>query len=303
MERRLTRRELLGGFLGVSGLLMAQHLVPRPEGAQAPVGPELRVRIAHLSDFHWGYRGDWNRRIDDSLRRVLDQVAALAPAAQLLVVTGDLIQAVSDAREREKRLTAVKSQLDALKIPWLAIPGEHDTFGDQGQLFQSVIGPLYFHRVFQGLHIVGLDNVSRGFFLGQSQMTWLSEKVSGLSKDAPVLVLTHAPLYDLFTPWNWYTYDGDAVFHALNKFSRRQFLFGHIHQALDHVHDESVNRAGLPTSWPLPEPGPLVRLAPWPQGGSHPDMGLGFRVLDVEGSRFTEESRLLESSMAEVKKA
>ncbi len=296
MERHLTRRELLGSFLAFGALAAAARTNIKPLSVTAPMAAAKPLRIVHLSDLHWGYRGDWNRRLPETVARVFHQVAELTPAANLIVVTGDLIQAADGTVEREKRLAAVKERLEALRIPWLAIPGEHDAFGDQGALFRKLIGPLHFHRVFQGLHIFGLDNVSQGFFLGRTQVQWLAKEAQRLQPSDAVLVLSHAPLYDLFTPWNWYTFDGEAVFRQFHHLAHRQFLFGHIHQGLDHAHHGVMNHAGLPVSWPLPEPGPMERLAPWPQGASHPDMGLGFRLLDIANGRFQCQTLALEDA-------
>lgn len=294
MERRLTRRE----FAGWAGLAALTLRIPmgRVASTAAPVVASPSLRIVHLSDFHWGYTGAWNRNVAGSLERALAQAAALSPGPDLLVVTGDLIQATSQEKERERRFGAVKERLNALKVPWMAVPGEHDAFGDMGRGFERHIGPLHFHRVFRGIHVLGLDNVSRGYFLGRDQLAWLKGQIRRLKDTDRVLVLSHAPLFTLFEPWNWATYDGSDALRALERFSSRQVLFGHIHQSLDRTEHGVANHAGLPTSWPLPEPGPLEKLEPWPQGGTHPDMGLGFRVLDLQDGRFRESSVLLEAS-------
>ena len=285
MERRLTRRQFVGA-IGLAGLLWRVPL-PRSGTAAAPVAQESgRTRLVHLSDFHWGYRGEWNRSIDGTFQRALDQAKSLSP--DLLVVTGDLIQACHTAAERERRLDAVKTRLDAIEVPWMAVPGEHDTFGDMGRAFEHRIGPLYFHRVFRGLHVFGLDNVSRGYYLGRGQLSWLSAETRRLGNDARLLVLSHAPLFSLFGPWNWSTFDGPQAYALMAGFRLRHFLFGHIHQALNRRAYGTMNYAGLPTSWPLPEPGSLVRLEPWPQGGTNPDMGLGLRVIDIDSRGFSD---------------
>lgn len=267
--------------------------MPRLKDAAAPIATTDRVRIAHLSDFHWGYRGDWNRDVAGTLERVLSQVSTLDPRCDLVVVTGDLIQATPDLKQREQRLAVVKGQLDQLKIPWLAVPGEHDVFGDQGQAFSRLIGPLHFFKRVHGLQIVGLDNVSRGYFLGHEQRRWLRAQKEHFSPDMPLVVLSHAPLFDVFEPWSWYTFDGAQAFGIVGP---AHYLYGHIHQVLDHRQGPSMmNTSGLPTSWPLPSPGAMVRLEPWPQGATHPDMGLGFRFLDLVGNKASVHTSPLES--------
>ncbi|NMP22087.1 metallophosphoesterase family protein [Sulfobacillus harzensis] len=297
MENTLTRRGFMGGALAVATAALTGKIAEAKVPAGLPAAASLR--IVHLSDFHWGYRGDWNRNLSATVDRILQEVLKLDPKPQLVLVTGDLIQAVGESAERNKRLEAVKAKLDGLNVPWLAVPGEHDTFGDQGQAFKTIVGPLFFHRNFQGLHVLGLDNVSQGPFLGQAQSAWVQDQLGRMAPTAPLVVLTHRPLYDLFTPWNWYTYDGDSLYGAISRFSHRVCLFGHVHQAISHRTHQTNNTSGLPASWPLPAPGPLERLQPWPQGASHPDMGLGFRVMDWTGSGFKVHTTWLESPQPE----
>ena len=299
MDGQVTRRGLLGGALTLATAAVTGKMA-EAETHWPVLATAASLRIAQVSDFHWGYRGDWNRNLSSTVERILTAVRGLNPAPSLLLVTGDLIQATSDAKERQRRLETVKAKLEGLNIPWLAVPGEHDTFGDQGQLFQQVIGSLFFHRAFQGLHMIGLDNVSRGPFLGNKQYQWFRSELARLQPTDPVVVFSHRPLYDVFTPWNWYTYDGDKVYTSLDSFNRRLCVFGHVHQAMSHQSHHTANLSGLPASWPLPSPGPLERLQPWPQGASHPDMGLGFRVIDYALGSFTSRIYPLTSTHAEV---
>lgn len=272
----LSRRAFMQSGLSVG---VGAWLFPPARVWAMPEGPVLRV--AHLTDFHWGYRGEWNRSVDATLKRALHEVKQLSPPAQLAVVTGDLVQATENGQERQERLRTVKQYLDNLGVPWWAIPGEHDTFGDRGETFQKVIGPLHFYQEFHGVHLVGLDNVSRGYFLGRAQVRWLIQVLQKIDAQAPLIVLSHAPLSNVFEPWNWYTLDGQDVYRQLSSRKRVLYLFGHVHQGMTLEQGGHANWAGLPTAWPLPEPGPLIKLSPWPQGASHPDMGLGFRLIDV----------------------
>lgn len=288
MNHVISRRDVLKGALGLGGLVMASTWMGRSVSVLAAVPPtSARLRILHLTDFHWGYQGVWNRHLQRTFERILLMAKSATPAFDLILVTGDLIQATLSSKEREARLNTVKERLDSLHIPWRAIPGEHDTFGDQGSIFEKTIGPLTFHENFFGLHLIGLDNVSRGYFLGRDQVSWLRREAASSPPGAPALVLSHAPLYDLFTPWNWYTLDGAQAYSACSHLSHRLFLFGHVHQLASSRQGQAMSYSGLPTSWPLPQPGPMERLSPWPQGATNPDMGLGFRVIEVSPQGFS----------------
>ncbi len=69
--------------------------------------------LAHLSDLHFG-------RIDaHALERLAEALVAARP--DLVVVSGDLTQ-----RARAHQFRAARGWLDALGLPWLAVPGNHD---------------------------------------------------------------------------------------------------------------------------------------------------------------------------------
>jgi hypothetical protein len=71
------------------------------------------MRIAHLSDLHFGHHE----------QAVADALAADLAAAEvdLLVVSGDFTQVGSEAE-----FATARGWLDALGLPFLAVPGNHD---------------------------------------------------------------------------------------------------------------------------------------------------------------------------------
>ena len=72
------------------------------------------TRILHLSDLHYG-------RSTPALEEpLLERIEALAP--DLVVVSGDFTQ-----RARLSQFTQAREFLDRLRVPWLAVPGNHDT--------------------------------------------------------------------------------------------------------------------------------------------------------------------------------
>jgi Icc protein len=236
------------------------------------------TRFAHLSDFHWGYRGELNRDPAASWDRAWAVLQRWSPAVDFVVVTGDLIEATASDSERRARLLAVRERLDQLRLPYVTVPGEHDAFGDRGRVYQDVFGDRFFMRQVGPFQVLGLDNVTEGPFLGASQRAWLKTAATRINPEKPLLVLAHRPLYDLFVPWNWYTYDGVDVYQSLRLIKQLGVFFGHIHQVVDQTVHGRPHWSGLSTAYPLPEPGFLVRLSGWPQSASHPDMGLGLRV-------------------------
>lgn len=288
---RYSRRHVLRTFWrwtlwGTAASLFPETLV-KAAARPLPVNPfNRRLRLAQISDIHLGYRGPANRDIEASLHAVLTRVQGWKP--DVLLVSGDLSQGTSDAVVRADRLKRALAALHALEIPIWAVPGEQDALMDAGRVWQEVVGPLYFHRTVSGVHVIGLDNVSRGFFVDAAQLQWLEREVSALVSETPLIVLLHAPLASVYPPWNWYTYNGAAVARLLTRFPRRLVLYGHIHQLLPSSVAGLREQSCYPVSfvYPLPDPSEPSRLEPWPQSYSHPDFGLGCRLAEYDGTRF-----------------
>lgn len=79
-------------------------------------GPRLPIRIAHISDLHFGRIADpgiVDALCDDMHRSDLD----------LVVVSGDLTQRAFPSQYRD-----AAAFLTRLEIPWLAVPGNHDVY-------------------------------------------------------------------------------------------------------------------------------------------------------------------------------
>ena len=287
-----SRRDVLRwiGALGVGTLVSpmawaADRLRPRP--AFVP-----QIRLVQLTDLHIGFHHRGFPDPEASLEAALAQIQSLKP--DLVVVTGDLIQASRDAATRATRMARAWAMLSGLRVSVLAIPGEQDALLDRGRLFAQQIGPLTFHHVVGGVHLVGLDNVSRGFFLGHDQLAWLQRTLQDIPATAPVLVLAHAPLARYYPPWNWYTFDGAAAAELLAPFPRKLLLHGHVHHLLA---DDVAGLPGLaarPTSfvYPAHTPSTLTPLAPEAPPLEQPDAGLGIRWLQFAGDFHIEDRPL-----------
>ncbi len=280
---RMTRRRFLMG-LGVSAGLVAGGIfrhVPVYANAMTNEFPVTPFRFVHLTDSHLGYTGDANREVAESLYLALEAIQGLTPVPDFILMTGDLTEMTPSDSTRKDRLGLFRQALESTKIPWHAVAGEHDALLDRGTLYERMIGDLRYGFSHKGVRFIGLDNVSRGFFLGRDQLNWVKSQLDTLDPATPLIFFCHAPLYNVFAPWNWYTYDGAALRQLAQPFRMVSVLYGHVHQLITCQTSNVYHAAGLPTSWPLPAPGELVALRPWPQGATHPYLGLGFRVVDV----------------------
>ncbi|MCL4352335.1 MAG: metallophosphoesterase [Firmicutes bacterium] len=298
-ESALTRR----GFLALSGAAFGMaasggvyHLAAYAQSLKTS-GPIAPFRFVQLTDTHLGYVGDANRSVMATMNMALGQIALLTPQPDFLLITGDLTQGTVSDYERKRRLLLFKQVLDASKIPYYTVPGEHDALMDRGVLYQMVLGDLHYGFLHKGVQFLGLDNVSRGFFLGREQLKWVKGQLDTMDPATPLILFCHAPLYNVFAPWNWYTFDGAALRALVARFRQVTVFYGHVHQVINHRTENIAHWAGLPAAWPLPEPGELVKLRRWPQGGTHPYLGLGYRVVDVSASGNLQVTNLLLSEV------
>src|SRR5215471_9311717 len=102
----------------------------RSTSSTAEAAPHLAgvIRLAHLSDLHFGTEDD------AMVKRLLAELAALQP--RLIVVSGDLTQ-----RARRRQFAAARAFLDRLGAPHLVLPGNHDIpLYDVGRRIASPMG-------------------------------------------------------------------------------------------------------------------------------------------------------------------
>lgn len=86
------------------------------------------------------------------------------------------------------------------------------------------------------MHFIALDNVSDpGAKIGDEQLAWLRADLAARDRKAPIVVLTHRPLFDLAPKWDWATRDGAQAVELLMPFSNVTVFYGHIHQEHHHM--------------------------------------------------------------------
>ena len=100
--------------------------------------------------------------------------------------------------------------------------------------------------------------------------------------DAPIVVFTHRPLFDLYPQWDWATKDGAKAVELLMPYKHVTVFYGHIHQEHHHMTGHIAHHAAKGLMFPLPEAGKAPTRAPIPWDASQPYKGLGFRQVDTE---------------------
>ena len=276
------RRELMK-LLGLGGVVLGSGL-PGFSLAASKGKPAEDFMFLQLSDSHWGFSGPPNPEADKTLKEAVQAVNASKLKPDFIVFTGDLTQTTDDDALRRKRMTEFKAIVSELRVPKVYfLPGEHDAALDKGQAYQENFGVLHQSFVHKGVHFIALDNVSdpKGA-VGDTQIDWLKSELGKVDKDAPIVVLTHRPLFDLAPAWDWATADGAKVLSVLEPYRHLTVFYGHIHQENHRTTGNIAHHSAKSLIFPLPAPMSLPKKAPVAWDPQHPARGLGYREIEVK---------------------
>jgi 3',5'-cyclic AMP phosphodiesterase CpdA len=158
------------------------------------------VLIAQISDLHIKRAGALAyRRVDTAtaLRACITTLNDLRPRPDLVVISGDLVDTA-----RADEYDHLKQLLKALELPFVSIPGNHDSrdfmrmaFPEANYAFAS--GPLNQVAAVAGLDLVLLDSSVAGKPHGEldaATLRWLDETLAASTSRAALLFVHHPPL-------------------------------------------------------------------------------------------------------------
>src|SRR5882724_4065011 len=278
MQRRdfLSLAALGGGAVFASGL---SGCATAGAGAQ-----DQDFYFVQLSDAHWGYQGAANPEASVTLRKAVAAVKALKIPPDFIVFTGDLTHTTDDPGERRRRLAEFKAIVADLQVKTVHfMPGEHDAALDRGAAYQEFFGQTHYVFDHRGVHFIALDNVSDpGAKIGDEQLQWLRADLAARDPNAPIVVLTHRPLFDLVPKWDWATRDGAQAVELLMPFKHVTVFYGHIHQEHHHMTGHIAHHSAKSLIFPLPAPGSQDKRTPLPWDAGAPYKGLGWREIEAE---------------------
>jgi len=270
-----------GGAVFVSGL---RGFAAAADGNGAAGSDYGDFYFVQLSDTHWGYSGAANPDAANTLKKAVATVNALEDQPDFIIFTGDLTHTTDDPKERRKRLGEFRDIVGALKVKNIRfIPGEHDASLDNGAAFKEFFGQTHYSFDHKGVHFVTVDNVSDpGASIGDEQLEWLKADLAKQRKDAPIVVFTHRPLFDLAPKWDWATRDGAKAIELLMPYRNLTVFYGHIHQENHHQTGHIAHHSAKSLIFPLPAPGSQDKRTPLAWDPATPNKGLGFREIEAE---------------------
>jgi len=203
----IDRRDFMK-LAGLGGIVFASGLGGKILGAARPKQEEFY--FVPLTATPIGFDGPKvNPDAKGTLKKAVAAVNSLDQKPDFIVFTGDLTHTTDDGKERRSRMTQfqdIAGQLNVKTVHYMA--GEHDASLDRGDAYQEFFGKLNYTFDHKGVHFIVLDNVSDpGAIVGEAQLKWLQSDLKRLKPDAPIVVLTHRPLLDLYPQWDWATAD------------------------------------------------------------------------------------------------
>lgn len=155
--------------------------------------------IAQISDLHVTHPGRLcSNKVDTGrhLRAAIERIRKLAPAPDLIIVTGDLV----DMGECEE-YSELRRLIEPLSVPIFVVPGNHDNrtellraFPDHRYLPQSG-GFLQYSVEDWPIRLVALDTVIENRMAGEmctERLLWLERTLSAAPNE-PTLVFMHHP--------------------------------------------------------------------------------------------------------------
>ncbi|HET8826146.1 MAG TPA: metallophosphoesterase [Terriglobales bacterium] len=262
------------------------------EGGKQGQKADSALHFVQISDSHMGFNKPANTDVVSTLQTAVDRINALPEQAEFIIHTGDLSHQ-SKAAEFDTMDQVLKS---AKPKQIFYVPGEHDTSVDDGKQYldrygKGTKGRGWYSFNHKGVHFVGLINVIQLEGMGQlgdEQIAWLRDDLSGVSASTPVVVFAHIPLWSIYPDWGWGTKDSEQAFAYLKRFGSVTVLNGHIHQVMQKVEGNATFHTAMSTAFPQPAPG----TAPAPGPMKVPEERLR-SVLGLANVHYVEQSQSL----------
>jgi 3',5'-cyclic AMP phosphodiesterase CpdA len=228
-------------------------------GSGKPSNKTADFTFAQISDSHLGFQGKANSDVAATFAESIALVNSLPDRPDFVIHTGDVTHFST-----VEQFDQAKQMMGVLKTgQTLVLPGEHDAVDDTGQKFLGVFGAGsqgtgWFSFDHKGVHFIALVNTTGQQVLGHlgtEQLNWMKTDVARLSSETPIVVFSHIPLFEMYTPWGWGTDDAGQALGLLRRFGSVTCLNGHVHQVMSKTEGKVDFHTCAPTCYPLPPPG------------------------------------------------
>ena len=214
-----------------------------------------------ISDSHVGFDKAANPNALATLEEAIGRVGAMPAKPSFMIHTGDITHLSKDREFDDASQVIGRAGLDVHYVP-----GEHDLIDEErGKAYlqrygKNTRGDGWYSFDQAGVHFIGLVNVvdlkAGGMGnLGEAQLAWLADDLSGKSASTPIVVFAHIPLWTIAPEWGWGTEDSAKALALLARFGSVTVLNGHIHQIMQKVEGQVTFHTARSTAFPQPAPG------------------------------------------------
>ncbi len=194
-----------------------------------------RLRIVQLSDIHLTPSAGeelYGVETGDSLTAAIHSIQRLQPAADLIIVTGDISEDGS-----LKSYQRFSESMASLNCPVYVLPGNHDLPDNMALAFKETPDIRYRQSAnIQGWHLLFLNSQVPGEEFGQldhSDLEQLREQLK-TAGDSPVLVALHHTPGKVCPSSGCQLHNPDALLNILNDAPHVQAVIaGHTHNDSD----------------------------------------------------------------------
>ena len=245
------------------------------------------LKVIQITDTHIRARPGsrlWGVDVDQSLNAVLDHVRKVCWPADLILLTGDLVQ--DEGAAAYQRLLEF---MQPLQVPVYCLPGNHD---DPTIMLETLTsGQVRYQRhVLQGAwQFIFLDSSLRGTpagHLGDAELRYLDDALGAYPEQHAMVCLHHHPV-TVNTPWldTMVVDNSDEFFAVLRRHSQvRAVIWGHIHQTFARKYHEMQLFA---------TPSTCVQFKPGSVDAQDDDISPGYRWFELypDGSLLTKVER------------
>ncbi|MFH1843928.1 MAG: metallophosphoesterase [bacterium] len=308
-------------FLKTAGAIVAAGSLPVSMVKLAFADDRQDFTFAYISDAHIQHiSGDkFVRNWDRGLIRAVAETNLLNPEPDFVLFGGDLAQLGS-----KPELDHGAEIMSKLNYRTRYVMGEHDYYLDLGEYWSELFGPQYYSFDHKGVHFIvlnsiltfdewtherwstpeqrmlemaGLDNPNGSpFLVGLEQRDWLRKDLEKVSRDTPIVVVSHSPIQKIYKGWNFWTDDAEDVQALLRPFDKATVLYGHVHQIQYNQIGNISFHSVMATAWPWPYPRSYAQAESFmpvltvPMNRANPFFerdATGWQLLDLNGGNAT----------------
>lgn len=242
---------------------LSSNLAPENKSFKLKKVDQSRYKVLFFGDIHAANRsangdmGQFKTVCNDINSYVKAHASERIYAVTLGDMTWDLYWYTSKFAPSDYKKT-INENISGLPI--FHTIGNHDNdmraFGNFAAKspFKEALAPPYYSFNIGGVHYVVLDNVDCSAYVGDEnrdnqvagklynpELEWLAADLKYVSKDTPVLVMMHVPVFDSSAPGTFKKTmrDADALMSALSGYNVH-FITGHTHRNYNVVPEDAV---------------------------------------------------------------